>query len=203
MRNETVTYKIFKFEELNKEVQEKVLTDFRLTAFDEIEVQDLTEVFQETLRILGLPNDDVRWSLSCRQGDGVAFYGKLDIVNLMELNFDEFFPDIEQFKSQLEEIKKQLTLLGDDTEIEIEKSRSFHLYDHFNTMIISGNHYNEAGDTFNSLLGGVEELVKDVSKYLERLGYKHIDFIQSDEYIKEIIHGNDYEFLEDGSISQF
>lgn len=200
MRQETITYDVFSFNELAPEIQEKVLDDFRRDVFDEFECQNLTETFQEILTNLGLPGDDVRWSISNCQGDGVAFYGKIDTVSLMELNLNDLFPDNEQFKSELEEIQVKLNKLGDDTFLKIEKINPH--YDHHNSMEATGEHYNDDPKlelTFQELLSGLESLIKDVSKHLFNVGSKHIDYIHSDEYIKEIIEINEYEFLSNGS----
>lgn len=200
MRQETVTYNVFSFNELSPEIQEKVLDNFRQDIFDEFECRNLTEIFQEILANLGLPGDDIRWSISNCQGDGVAFYGKIDTVNLMTLNLNDLFSDIRRFKPELEQIKSKLNKLGDDTFLKIEKINPH--YDHHNSMEVTGEHYNDDPKlelTFQELLNDLESLIKDVSKYLFNVGSKYVDHIHSDEYIKEIIEINEYEFLSDGS----
>ncbi len=48
----------------------------------------------------------------------------------------------------------------------------------------------------------LEEWVQDVSRELEKLGYEESEYQQADEQIIEMIEANDYEFLENGSISK-
>jgi hypothetical protein len=42
--------------------------------------------------------------------------------------------------------------------------------------------------------------IRDISKELERMGYKDIEYYTSDECFQETAEANDYEFFADGTL---
>lgn len=66
----------YSFEELAPEVQQKVLERLRENAFDP---DSLSEQFESILSERGLSDPKTGWSLGYCQGDGVAFWGYLDL----------------------------------------------------------------------------------------------------------------------------
>ena len=79
MRQETIN--ICTFNELSDEAKEKAREWYR-----DGDSEMTSDQFEYRLEELGLPNKDIRWSLSCCQGDGVAFYGELDIEEYLTKN---------------------------------------------------------------------------------------------------------------------
>lgn len=180
--------------------------------WDESDTQMLTEYFEEQLEELGLPIGDVRWSLSYSAGDGVAFYGKVDIKDYVLKNNLATTPL--GFLSLID------ALSNDEAEIviEIEKSKTYHHYDHLNTMVVSSyvNTYGDPGipgskrwprrvgrpvieRKTRELAGIIQKHVREISKKLEESGYREIEYKSSDEVIRENIIANEYEFEEDGT----
>lgn len=212
MREEIIN--VYKFDELSKEVQEKAINKYRESIEWSIESEDITSNFKYTLDELGLPTDDVEWSLSHCQGDGVAFYGYVDMPRVAR----------RLLEGESLELYKLIEAEGLTIEAKLYRNSFGYHYSHYNTMEveISGdsdetvmeNLYPELEyetdeyaeklikieNLFSELESKILEDAKDVSIKLEREGYEHIDYINSDEYIKEIIEANDYEFTADGNI---
>lgn len=178
---------IYSFDELSPRAQQNAIDTFRYEggAWDEHDSEFLTGVFAERLAARGLPSDDVRWNLNYAQGDGVAFYGGVDLDTYLRA------------RKRLTKYKKLAPIL-DDIAVVIEKNRDFHTYDHYNTMIVDVQTYGELTAAQERL---VEELeaeiaddVKDVSRELEKIGYDEIEYRTSDEVVADNIRANEYEF---------
>lgn len=192
---ETISIDTYQFDELPKEVQEKVVDKTRDTF--KIDSDLITEIFKEELANKGLPNEDIRYSLSYCQGDGVAFYGNIDIDLLCEKD--------EKAKDLIEAIRK----FDPDVylAITIKKSSHFHMYDHYNTMdlyIEDDFHWasEEEEKKFIRRLTELEkylkDLIKDTSQELERIGYADIESQLSDENIIDFLTANECRFTFDG-----
>lgn len=212
MREETI--KLYTFNELNPEAQAKAIERYRESMDWSIESEDVTENFKYKLEELGLPTDDVEWSLSHCQGDGMAFYGYVDMAKVARtLLADE---SLELYKLIEAE---NLSIVA-----KIYRNSFGHHYSHYNTMEVemdgdsidtmitylyesngeelTTEQWNEKEEMLQTFLSDLEKLiveyVKDVSIKLEREGYEHLDYVQTDEYIKEAIESNGYEFTADG-----
>lgn len=206
----TKTIQVFKFDELKPEVQKKVLSQFRNDLSYDSVTEDLTESFKEQLKEKGLPTDDIRFSLSYSQGDGVAFYGDVDLMAFIksegvEKNFELIIPAIED----------------KNINCNIEKSMNFHHYNHEGTMIVEFDeeefysefeeddlrYHVEMETRIKPVNAKIEELkqliaskIRSVSYELKKIGYARISEHESDEAIKETIEINEYEFDETGEI---
>lgn len=76
----------YKFEELSPTAKKRAIEKFQQYAHEDFDVKQLTETFKERLDEVGLPSDDIRWSLSYSQGDGVGFSGHIDIKDYLKKN---------------------------------------------------------------------------------------------------------------------
>jgi hypothetical protein len=216
MRQHTIT--LYKFDELSPEAQQEAIQKWREGMDWSIESEMITEGFEYRLEELGYPTEDIGWSLSYSQGDGVAFYGDVDVSKvanrLLEGEVLELFNRIVE-----EDLSISISL--------IRNSYGYH-YSHWNTMevIIDGddddtmmyhlypeleesadahsNEYREKANAiqnvFDELLAKVDIDIKTVSRELERSGYEQIEYYESDEAIAEEIRANDYEFEVDGAM---
>lgn len=172
-------------------------------------------MFKEKLKDIGYPTDDLEWRLSYSQGDGVAFYGEVDIDKVMDrlehkgydLNYD-LYRAIDS---------KNLTITA-----RIYRNSFGYRYSHYNTMKVEidgdsietmmeylygyldsdTDEYVDKYDKIYSFLLNLRDCIhndiKDVSKQLEKEGYNDIEYYSSDEYIAETLIANEYEFTEDG-----
>ncbi|MCB5366963.1 MULTISPECIES: hypothetical protein [Bacillati] len=211
MRKEIV--KVFSYEELSEEAK-KCARDWYRSILDRdfsFESQMITENFEIILEKKGYPTEDIEWSLSYCQGDGVAFYGSIQ--------------DIDKVAKRLlsEADYKLFNLIFNDHGLYIDceifrNSYGYH-YSHYNTMEIELDHedidtivyevygleeheegYENKYIDIENLLDTLEEAIKDdikeVSKQLEKLGYKEIEYYY--EAVEEALITNEYEFLENG-----
>ena len=180
----TKTIELMTFDELDEQAKEKARAWFRNRPMD-FESEDLTQMFKEDLQELGYPTNDVRWSLSFSQGDGVAFYG---IVH---------------------EVEKILTRLGladlvdfnAGVDINIEKVGPGN-YDHYNSMEVEVRLYDALGDREareETIAEAVEEDVERVSQQLQKMGEDYLTDVDSDEYVDDAILANEYTFDAQGN----
>lgn len=213
MRKEVIT--IYKFEELSDKARQNAINKYRESMDWQIESEFITEKFVEKLSDMGYPIDDLEWRLNYSQGDGVAFYGEIDIDKVMDrlrrksydLNYD-LYRAIDS---------ENLTITA-----RIYRNSFGYRYSHYNTMKVEidgdsietmmeylykdldsdtdeyVDKYNEIYDFLLDLRDCIHNDIENVSKQLEKEGYNDIEYYSSDEYITETLIANEYEFTEDG-----
>lgn len=211
MRKEVVN--LYKFEELSDKAKQNAIKHYRESMDWQIISESITEKFTEKLSAIGYPTDDLEWSLSYSQGDGVAFYGEVDmdkVINRLEhkgydLNYDLY---------------RAINNKGLTITARIYRNSFGYHYSHYNTMEVEvdgdsievmveylygdldENEYidkhDEIYDFLLKLKGYIHNDIKDVSKELEKEGYSDIEYYSSDEAIAEILIANEYKFTEDG-----
>lgn len=212
MREHTIT--LYKFDELKPEAKERAIQKWRDGMEWDIESEFITESFEEKLKKLGYPTDNIEWRLSYSQGDGVAFYGDVDVQVVAKriLKGD----DLTLFNKLIEE---DLTVT-----VKIYKNSFGYHYSHWNTMEVEldgdcletmmdylyedldddSDEYADKRDELESMLmnlrEGISDEIKDVSRQLEKDGYADIEYYESDEAISETLKANEYEFKEDGTM---
>ena len=177
---------LYKFEELSEEAKATACRDYREDGVH-IDAEIINEIFKEKLESLGLPNDNVNWSLSYCQGDGVAFYGQVDLEKYLQKEYLQEFKDL-----PIEEMQ-----------VEISRCCSHH-YHHQNSMMVELFFESEETQATvklaNKLEDQIKAQVKAISQDFEKLGYKIIEEQSSDEYIGETLLADCYEFYEDGAL---
>jgi hypothetical protein len=205
---------VYTFEELSPEAQEKVIQDYIEGIDWDIESNYISECFKEDLKALGLPYEDVEWSLNSCQGDGVAFYGRIiscdDICKLAKTLLSE--SDSDFLIEMLDEI---------ELEFNIVRNSFGHRYSHYNTMEVemelveqsyrlSFDKYfdDEEGidkelskrvvEVAKDLHESLQGYVKEISRKLEREGYSMIKEIQSEESAREFLENQNDKYYENG-----
>ena len=189
-----ITIKVYSIDELGQQAKEKAIQRIQQTLHETFEPELLTEYFRTLLDDSGLSNLNCYWSLSYCQGDGVAFYGRLDIDALLAC---------EACKA----IWPELKYLQEVNEPYIKIERSNHRYNHWNTMYIDINveDYYDDNPKVNTLVEERIETVKifltsyirKISKELEKVGYDDIKYQTSEEQALE--RAKELTFLEDGT----
>lgn len=211
MRKEII--EVYEFEELSKEAQEVAIEQYRDSMDFHIESEMITEDFTEILQELGYPTDDLEWRLSYSQGDGVAFYGSVDMETVVPRLMKEGYDfDYDLYNQIVEDFTIMAT---------IERNSFGHHYSHYNTMYVEvesddidlivedifgldmdDEGYDEHVDLVEELMSDLErcivEDVQETSRKLEKDGYAQMEYFTSDEAIKENIITNEYEFTSDG-----
>lgn len=200
---------VFSFDELSGEAKKRAIQTWRDRGwdFDEADARMLTEFFEEELRRFGLPSGDVRWRLSYSQGDGVAFYGPVDLDEFIRAETapgrtgapEEWTPPAAKPGGRA----RYEPLVG-RVRVAIRKVRELTRYDHYNTMVVDSDAEGDLTDRDYALLGDLEAeiaaVAREASRELEKLGYQEIDYRTGDEQIAESIESGDFEFTEDGRL---
>ncbi len=229
-----VTVLHYKFEELDAAAKKRAVEKMQQMINEDFhyETQSITESFNERLKELGLPHGaldgesrgktryardeegTVEWSLSCCQGDGVAFYGPIDTKVAAKHVFTG--AEYEQFMEVLDAIERR----GCSVNFKIVRNAFGNRYSHSRTMYVDMSNDigmtdetdienelgNRSGNLF-SLHNYLEkckddfcEFARETSSELESSGYDQIDYYTSEEAAKEMIEANDYEFNEHGNL---
>jgi len=105
---------IYEFDELSEKAKERaieLLIDAG-KAFTDSDAEDLTDLFKQDLEDhYGLGKMDVCWDLAYTQGDGVAFWGKVDVEKFVETEIERD-PKLERFKKLLPFISVKINHSG-------------------------------------------------------------------------------------------
>ncbi len=223
MRTETIN--ICKFSELSDTAKEKARDWWRKCAETSSDTNSaLTHLIEEDLAAVGYPTADIDFSLSYCQGDGVAFYTDYHGKNKRKRQSGEkHLYDVDlrrlwikriaraagaELRARIQPfIDKYGVDLLNQVNIAITRNSYGHRYSHYNTMTvdvsIDEGFFNSAElEEVDDLVHEVEELiqedVKDISRTIERAGYKEYEYQTSAEYVDERIGAGSYEFTEDG-----
>jgi hypothetical protein len=185
------TIKVYKFDELSPKAKSRVMEKFRQYLLEDYDNDRLNESFAEQLDEVGLPSKKIYWSLSHSQGDGVAFYGHVDLDDYLEKN---------RLKSKYAGLYEDG--LNFNLWFEIRQKGTGH-YHHYNTMTV--DLYPRGQDPtpkqeklIDSLREHVQDQIQDLSRKFEGQGYDDIAYTASDENVIDFIEANEYDFDEDG-----
>lgn len=213
MRTITKEINIYKFEELKKEVQEKIIERWNNNdSFEEyLPLSEVLEFYNEQLetdekqplfKYFKPDNNKIFYSGFYSQGDGLCFD---------RANENHFSPMIEHFIRDNQEIFPILSIRKDLNQLDLEIKRNSYSsnYCHSKTRyieIIPSENFIE--NNFN------QEISKELELLTKKLSLEYIrvcdnlysflkinfDYWNSEEFVKSEIKSNETEFLEDGSI---
>jgi len=179
---------VYTYDELNEEAKTKARDSWRDTmGGEDPDLNDrISEDFRECLKELGLPEDDVRWSLSWRQGDGVAFSGTVDLEKYAIVHKLRGWGPVEEFFN-VTIANRGRYFHHRSMEVELEEfDNNEHLQAFWTTRF---------GE---ELVQHIKDKIQEVSKELEKSGYDQIEYHDSTENIEEEIKSNEWTFMEDG-----
>lgn len=192
---ETIEITAYSIDELEGKAREKALDWARYAGFNnDMIIEDTRELFRQRLEELGYPTDQIEWSLGHCQGDGMAFYGHVDVDKWLTAH---------KRRTYYRKLRDPKT--GDlDVEIEISRNSFGYHYAHFNTMSVNYEYRpysrERAIETLaKELCEEIDDDVRAVSKGLEREGYKIAESWDSDEVLSESLRMNDIRFDENGN----
>lgn len=131
----------FSFSELNDDAKDVAMKEYNLGEYYEgdwqLDSDYVSECFADRLRNEGLPYEDIRFSLSHSQGDGVAFYGTIDFEELFTKN-----PDLMEDMPELHKLMNMYNAIED-------KSYDYKFHELFDGSIESNsNHYVHANTMY-------------------------------------------------------
>ena len=175
----TKTITLVTFDELDDKAKEKARDWWQRDDDFSFESEYITEDFKQQLKELGYPTDDIQWSLSHCQGDGVAFHGFADEGAVLKRLCMDQDPRIQAIDIGDIGIEIQDIMIGN--------------YYHYNTMRVVV-HGVEDEELEREIETAVLEEVREVSRDLENKGYESVDYYASDEYIDDHLINNGYTF---------
>ena len=200
MRKALIEKEVYKFEELNEEAQNRIIENEQEYWQDDFElcVQDFIEA--------KFPNSDLKYqfSLSCCQGDGFNFYGKIDIediVKIVSLSASEIkiLNDIDgylQFK-KLCNTKYCYSMTFKDC-FNIDNILSDIEHDYNAEPELFNYSFKKYGAVLNKILDELHNFFNKEEKNFENLGYDMI-YPSIESCIADGVF-DDYEYFENGEI---
>lgn len=203
---------IYKFDELSKDVQAKVIEKFRQSNWEDYSYTEvLTDHLQEDLEYRGLEGMRVVWCLSYCQGDGVSFTGKIDSETMKKMINSRVLTGMKENQIELfnRAVDAGWTIATEIYRIDNHYAHEYtvktdDVYSHSDEYTDIAEDLGVSAelidDLFETLQEEIEQYRISLCKELEELGYKDIEYYDSEETIKENIIENDYEFYEDGGL---
>ena len=187
------------FAELGEKAQEFAVTNERDGGdrFDWDDARILTEDFKAQIAERGFEDVEVYWSLGYCQGDGVAFYGRVDAE------------DLKRKDARAGILIERLEAAGDEILIEITGASGH--YHHWNSMTVEIEFDNETRDEDlpsrlkiarplwrEELEEYLSETVKEISRELEKYGYAEIEYRYDEKTIKDELLEREHLYEKDG-----
>ena len=194
MRTEMVEYHVYKFNELEDKVQQKVLENLSDINVDcewwsECTIEDYTAKLAE----IGFEDAKIYLSGFCSQGDGACFDARINLEKIIKHIGDKKFNRLVKLWHN--------GYLG----MTIERNSYANHYCHQRTRYIDMERFTSDRhrrlDALCELLKDyVAELRLELSTEIYRALEKDYDYLTSKEAIIETIEANEYEFLSTGKI---
>jgi hypothetical protein len=198
MRTITKKYKVYKFDELPKEIQEKALDKYRYMNTDDFIIADChKEDCMEKLKEMGITGKEIYYNADRRYWTAY--------LNIPSLDFLKFREWLLKNKIITKRQDKMLDKLNMEVIVALKCDRErnyFKIYDYTAVdnksrksmlEIVEG----EIGDQLENIFN--EQLDKVFDKFLENIEAEY-DYQTSDEGLKETFEANEYEFNEYGEI---
>lgn len=206
MKEVTMGFNVYRFEELNEEAKEAV-KQWYLDGQDSSNFNDILKYELD----LFFPNSELNanYSLNYCQGDGVNVHGIISLKDVLEFStlhqLNEFYPKMKEVFTE-KEIKtlnfyfKQIS----DSTIELPQSRGYAcsaVMAYVEPSLIESLEYDKIRDINKKLIKKFEkffiESLMILTKEFEERGYDFFYEI-SDEDLQELCESNDYWFYENG-----
>lgn len=220
----TVQRTAFRYEELSRNTQDNLRfhdEDFHDTIRYDVS-ERLCEIVSQVTGMRATPPRSrsegpvvVEWSLSNCQGDGVAFYGGVNSVAMLESldredNSGYWVEDLTVISPDLELVRAHLRkLIYHRVDIELARTSISNHYSHYNSFDVEPEHngceHEDEGEcTFYPSTDdpqgweALEEFFRRLSRYCEREGYEYIEDMESPDNLKYHYAGTWFD--EDGKV---
>ena len=175
-----ITIKAYTFEELSEDVQERLIEKFR--QYDDYSY-DLESYMRERIKELTGLSFDLEYSLCYRQGDGLRFTGQIEWDEIKHLPFAHLVKDTRVTIISINPSYCWHTSYTVDVDIDAREDWSYQEY---------------TDDEYEELREAVEEWYNGIRDTLEEEGYKYIEELESDEYIRQCLIDNEDLYMADG-----
>lgn len=204
MRTETITRNIYKFSELPKAIQEKVIEKEReAITEDSFWHECVTNEWAEFLAQVGFEDAQIAFSGFWSQGDGASFTASCDVEKLIAF-FTKGIEKDDCFKVSHTGEGEHPEFAGiDSNDISLSVKRTSHHYSHENTCSVDYE-FHDIDEPKAALLDKFVEYVEDLRKMLSKAIYGALEeayeWQAKDETIIENIEQYDREYYEDGEL---
>lgn len=208
MRIETVTYHVYKYNELSEDAKQKVKDDYLSDDYRPYLFNEDLEWYLEDL--FGKNDLKIQFSLGYCQGDGLNIYGNVyaeDIFNALAKS--DKYPILEKYADVMTDAEKDTILyyagICNDIELPCNNRYCYCIADRisFADDWIDTLEWEDYEDIQKDTILKFEGLVQDIFSALcgqfEKDGYKYFYEI-SDEEMEETCEANEWEFHENGKL---
>ncbi len=183
-----VKVKLFRLSELAPKAKAKAIEGLRDFLNRTFEPSLVTETLEEVASYeFGLKAENCYWRLSSCQGDGVAFYGDIDLDALAEKNA---------------EVKALLAkFVSLDTTVSVRSVDVNGRYHHYNSMRAEVECDRTDSDTeslCDELQTAVQRVLRDASRRCAEIGYAEIEYQTGESVATEWAEANGLWFTESG-----
>lgn len=200
MRTETITYKVFNFDELSEEAKEFAYNKWLEHNHEDFgfHAEWVIENFERDIQEYGVESSRVHYSGFCSQGDGAMFEGHVvDPTKLIKQLDTSSFPDIAKDIEGVFDVAQW-------------KHRGYYCHENSIEYDIRVGPYidNDENDEYYDLITGqveafensIIEFVRDKCQDLYSQLEKAYEWANSREYFEEENKANEIEYLESGKV---
>lgn len=182
---------VYNFPELSKEVQDKLVINFKRSDDDEIHFEYVTEDFNEILAMLGFYDIECYWSGFYSQGDGAGFTGRYSYAKNGVKSVKEHAP----MDTELHAIVDRLQVIVKSTFYKLNCT----IYHHGNYCHSLTMHF-ETYDCSDNQVDDFAEVCRDLADWYYGKLVNQNDYLNSDAYAKDELENTDFtEYLIDGT----
>ena len=191
METITKSYQVYKYEELSDSAQEKVRCMFGEDS-GEFETDCLLDDFTEQLKekYPYFLNPEFQWSAGGCQGDGLSFLCDIDV----SLFLDKECPNMKRFLKDI---------ISNELYVSSTGNTGHYCYSSENQVVSSFyglNEYPKIQEKLEDVFGLITEKYADVCHEFYINARNAYEYLYTEEYAQETCDGNEYTFLEDGSM---
>lgn len=203
MKEITKTYRVFSFEELSPEAQEKAIEKFRDINVDYYWSEPTIWDWKDKLIEQGFLEPEIQFSGFWSQGDGASFTAKVDALKFLSGQTKKIQ---EKFKPLHDVLTGESETNDDYKEVKFSIERNDHRNVHEYSCGIFAERFGQKEHTKeeNELLEELEKLIEEQRLELCREIYKSLEeeynYRTMESAVKETLIENEYQFLEDGSL---
>jgi hypothetical protein len=194
---ETKELKLYNFQELSLEVQDKVIDINRDILTENRDWYDFTVTdFEEILENIGFYNIKCYFSGFYSQDDGASFEAEYGYKKGALSTIKTYAPNDNHLKYLVEQIQKLQKSNFYSLSAKVERISS--RYYHSNTMIINEMYRDDNKSITEDTIDTFRGLCRELADYLYNSLEKEYDYLTSDKSIREYLENEDSLYLENG-----